>query len=284
MGDLVDFPDGLHRLGMPGFFSLKEAPQQKSLAEQTKTVSAWGEFSRLCKIYPGQLIVVTGIPGHGKSTFVFNWLCKLAREHGTVTWAYVPENEGFLREKLRRIWQNDRTWDGFSDNQFFYQSAVPEFNPHDFKDIGWVLDRAAKAVREYDWPSVVVLIDPWNELDRARKRDESVTDYIGRALIHVKDFCRGMKATVIIVAHPSKAVNEHGGRVPGLYDIEGSAKWFDKMDNGLTVWRNVETGAAKVISGKVRYAPDAGVTNAAAFFHVEAETGIFTPMIGGGHE
>ena len=279
MGELIN----PHRLGLPGFFSLKEAPQQKSIADQCMAVSAWGEFSRICKIYPGQLIVVTGIPGHGKSTFVMNWLCKLAREHGTMTWAYVPENEGFLREKLRRIWQNDKTWDDFSANQFFYQSAYPEFNPQDFKDIGWVLDRAAKVIKEYDPPSIVVLIDPWNELDRARKRDESVTDYIGRALIHVKDFCRGMKATVIIIAHPSKAVNEHGGRTPGMYDIEGSAKWFDKMDNGLTVSRDLDTGTTKILSGKARYSPDTGQPGA-ALFHVDPNTGVFTPQLGAGYE
>ena len=272
-----------HRLGIPGFFSLKEGPQQGSLADQCQSVSAWGEFSRICKIYSGQLIVVTGTPGHGKSTFVMNWLCKMAREHGTMTWAYVPENERFLREKLRRIWQNEKTWDHFSENQFFYQSSYPEFNPDDFKDIGWVIDRAAKAIREYDPPSVVVLIDPWNELDRARRRDESVTDYIGRALIHVKDFCRGMKATVIIVAHPRSPPNDNSSRVPGLYDVEGSAKWFDKMDNGLTVSRNYETGITKVISGKSRYSPDTGRIGA-AFFHVDEESGVFTPQLGAGYE
>lgn len=278
MGDLVQL-EGIHRLGLPGFFSLKEGPQAKSIADQCLGISAWGEFSRLCKVYPGQLIVVTGVPGHGKSTFILNMLAKMAREHGTVTWAYVPENEGFLREKLRRIWQNEKTWDHFSGEQFFYQSAVPEFNPNDFKSMDWVLNRAAKAIQEYDWPSCVVLIDPWNELDRARQRDESVTDYIGRSLILVKDFCRGMRATVIIVAHPTKAVSDKETRPPGLYDVEGSANWFNKMDNGLVVWRDMETNTAKVSSLKVRYSPDAGEIGA-AFFHVDKDTGVFTPQIG----
>lgn len=285
MADLGIVLEGINgeQCNSPGMFWLRDLPQQPPVRDRVKGVSAWGEFSRICKIYTEQLIVVTGVPGHGKSTFVFNWLCKMAREHGTVTWAYVPENEGDIHDKLRTIWQNERTWDRFWSQHFMIQSAVPDYNPNDFKDINWVLNRAAKAIHQYDWRSVVVLIDPWNELDRARQRDESVTDYIGRALIHVKDFCRGMKATVIIVAHPSKAVNDREVREPGLYDIEGSAKWFDKMDNGLVVWRDMETGTTKVTSKKTRYSPAAGQIGA-AFFHVDPQTGIFTPQLGAGYE
>lgn len=281
MGDLVDFPDGLHRSGLPGFFSLAELPQRQPIAQICKGISAWGEFSRIFKFYPGQFVVVTGVTNHGKSTFILNALCKMAREHGTRTFAYVPENEGHLRDKLSRIWQNDKTFERFAGEYFFVQSSVPAFNPKDAKSLWWVLKRAEVAIN--DCGCSIVLIDPWNELDRARPRDQSVTDYIGECLMMVKDFCRTMDATVIMVGHPTKAVNEGGGRVPGLYDIEGSANWANKCDNGLVVWRDMETGATRVISNKVREAPDAGVIGA-AFFHVDPQTGIFTPQVGVGYE
>jgi twinkle protein len=193
----------------------------------------------------------------------------------------VPENEGHLREKLAKIWQNDKSFDKFASEYFFIQSAVPEFNPKDAKSLWWVLKRAEVAVN--DFGCNIVLIDPWNELDRARGRDESVTDYIGNSLMMVKDFCRSLDATVIIVAHPTKAINENGGRVPGLYDVEGSANWANKCDNGLVVWRDMENGGTKVISNKVREAPDAGIIGA-ALFHVDPLTGIFTPQLGAGYE
>ena len=83
----------------------------------------------------------------------------------------------------------------------------------------------------------IVLIDPWNELDRARKRDELMTDYIGRCLMLIKDFCRTMNAIVVVVAHPTKGIVNTGGKVVSLADIEGSMNWYNKCDNGLIVVR-----------------------------------------------
>jgi hypothetical protein len=93
------------------------------------------------------------------------------------------------------------------------------------------------------------VVDPWNELDRARKR-EMMTDYIGRCLMLIKDFCRTMNAIVVVVAHPTNAIAGNGGKVTSLADIEGSMNWFNKCDNGLIVVR--ENNAAKMISAKVR--------------------------------
>jgi hypothetical protein len=83
----------------------------------------------------------------------------------------------------------------------------------------------------------IVLIDPWNELDRARKRDEMMTDYIGRCLMLIKDFCRSVSAIVVVVAHPTKAIVNTGNKVVSLADIEGSMNWYNKCDNGLIVVR-----------------------------------------------
>ena len=79
-----------------------------------------------------------------------------------------------------------------------------------------------------------------------------MTDYIGESLMLVKQFCRTMNVVVIIVAHPTKAINQTGGRITSLADIEGSMNWFNKCDNGLIVVRDSGHNAAKVISAKVR--------------------------------
>jgi hypothetical protein len=53
----------------------------------------------------------------------------------------------------------------------------------------------------------LVLIDPWNELERAKLKDENLTDYIGRCLMRVKMFARETGCTMFMVAHPTKAAN-----------------------------------------------------------------------------
>ena len=82
------------------------------------------------------------------------------------------------------------------------------------------------------------MIDPWNEVEHARRRDESVTDYIGRGIRALKRFARLYDVVVIVIAHPTKDVGRDGkARPPTLYDIEGSAHWFNKCDHGIVVDR-----------------------------------------------
>lgn len=261
------------RYGQEGYFSLADLPQRGSIEKQAFGVG-WWELDQIFKFYLGQFVVVTGIAGHGKSTFLLNCLVKLAKERGVNSFLFVPENEGYLREKLRKLWTwDDASFEHFAESQCFVQSAKLGDAP---RTMAWVLDQAATAV-ERD-KAEIVLIDPWNELDRAKPKDMLLSDYIGRCLMDVKDFCRTMNATVIVVAHPTKAVNENGGRIAGLGDVEGSMNWFNKCDNGLIVVRDPEKNTARVISAKVREI-GAGKIGACHFF-VDPQTGIFTPMHG----
>ena len=92
----------------------------------------------------------------------------------------------------------------------------------------------------------------------------------------VKQFCRAMKAVVVIVVHPTKAINQNGGKISGLADIEGSMNWFNKCDNGLIVVRKDST--AKVISAKVRETGAGKVGT--CHFYVDPATGLYTPQVG----
>lgn len=276
MAEVVEFPTA-HRHGQPGYFSLADLPQRGSVAKQAFG-SGWWELDQIFKFYLGQFVVVTGIAGHGKSTFLLNVLLKIAREKGVRSFLYVPENEAYLRDKLLKIWgEYDPAFQHFADSQCFVQSAVPHQIDEPAHTIEWVLERAAAAV---DRDNVeIVVIDPWNELDRAKPPNMLLTDYIGQCLMLIKQFCRSLNVVVIVVAHPTKAVNEHGGRLVGLADIEGSMNWFNKCDNGLIVVRDAEKNTARVISAKVREigAGKLGVCH----FLVDPETGIYTPQQGG---
>lgn len=271
MAEIVDFPNVPPR----GLYPLAVLPQRGSI-EKVAIGTGWWELDQIFKFYPGQLTVVTGIAGHGKSTFVLNCLLKLAREQGVGSFLYAPENEAYLREKLRALWPgDDDTFDYFSQTKCFVQTAIRD-DEQPYHTMDWVLGRAADAV-EYAQVELV-LIDPWNELDRAKPKDMLLSDYIGQCLMQVKDFCRTMNVSVVIVAHPTKAVNENGGRIAGLADIEGSMNWFNKCDNGLIVVRDPEKNTARVISAKVREI-GAGKIGVCHFF-VDPKTGQFEPMKG----
>ena len=88
------------------------------------------------------------------------------------------------------------------------------------------------------------------ELERARLKDENLTDYIGHCLMRVKMFARQTGCTMFMVAHPTKAAN---GRDPTLSDIEGSMHWFNKCDHGVVITRVPDTQVTEVYVAKVRF-------------------------------
>jgi twinkle protein len=54
------------------------------------------------------------------------------------------------------------------------------------------------------------------------------------------------------VAHPTKP-QDGNKKIPGLYDISGSANWANKADYGLTYHRpKFDDNLAKIIVNKVR--------------------------------
>ena len=72
-------------------------------------------------------------------------------------------------------------------------------------------------------------------LDHSAQRDHS---YIGRALSEITQFCQQTNTHLFLVAHPRKIESDNGSyKKPTLYDISGSADFFNKAYNGLIVFR-----------------------------------------------
>lgn len=281
MADILPFADangGGDEPPVPDFYPLAELPQRASIAHQAFGCG-WPDLDALIKFYPGQFIVTTGISHSGKSTLWLNVIARLAMGRRLKSFLYVPENEAHLREKMKLLWPGaDHQFEHFCASQCFVQSAVPHDIREPGHDILWVLDRAAAAVQRAGVE--LVFIDPWNELEYARGRNELMTDYIGRSLMTVKQFCRSMNAIVIIAAHPTKAVFGEKGtvRTPGLADIEHSMHWFNKCDNGLIVTRDSGKNSATVISAKVREIGGGKIGQCS--FSVDPATGRFKPFEG----
>jgi predicted ATP-dependent serine protease len=59
----------------------------------------WRELYELYRLTSPALVVTTGKAGHGKSTFLFNVILNLCRQHHSKVFMYVPENEQHLRKK-----------------------------------------------------------------------------------------------------------------------------------------------------------------------------------------
>lgn len=86
----------------------------------------------------------------------------------------------------------------------------------------------------------VIILDPWNEIEHKRNRDETVTEYVGRAIRRIKAFAKRYNVAFWIVAHPTKP-QKGVNQIPSLYDVSDSANWSNKADYGLVYHRADKT-------------------------------------------
>lgn len=236
-----------------GLYRLSDYPSAQELSVFS---TGWWTMDMHLRVFPGEFMVVTGIPSHGKSTWTLNLLTNLAARHGWRSAVFSPEmpTVPHLRDKLRRIKGGDQiASDSFIDEYFRFIDADPTGRDDTDFDLDWIIDKATDAVLRDGIR--VLLIDPWNEVEHARAGGESMTDYIGRSIRALKRFARLYEVAVIVIAHPTKEVGRDGkARPPTLYDIEGSAHWFNKCDHGIVIDRpSALTNEAVVRVAKVRF-------------------------------
>jgi len=211
--------------------------------------TGWENVNAHYTIQPGQLTVVTGIPGHGKSEWLDALMLNLATLHGWRVAVCSPENSPVelhcekLVEKIVglpfRVGPSARMSPGSLDEALTWLDEHWTFiMPEDALTIQGVLDRAQILVRRLGIRALV--IDPFNEFDHTRQRGETETEYIGMTLSAIKRWARKWQVHVWLVAHPQKLSRREDGTypIPTPWDINGSANFRNKADNCLTVWRN----------------------------------------------
>ena len=101
----------------------------------------------------------------------------------------------------------------------------------------------------------VLVIDPYNKIEHTKNRGESETEYISRFLDKLSTFAKTYSVLVVLVAHPTKMKKELTGKyeVPSLYDISGSANFYNKCDYGLSIYRNFDENTTDVYVLKVKF-------------------------------
>lgn len=207
----------------------------------------------------GDLAVITGIPGHGKTTFVNEVAGRLALKGWGVCFASFEQRpQTDHRRALRTLYSGRRV---IHQHEIEIQSADRWIDQHfsfivpdedEDASLDWVLEAAAASIIQHG--ARLVVIDPWNEMDHVRPADTTLTEYTGLAIKRLKKFAKKFWVHVIVVAHPAKMLRSKDGKipVPSLYDISDSAHWHNKPDVGLIVHR-MDDITTMIRAEKVRY-------------------------------
>jgi twinkle protein len=242
-----DGPDRLRELVMDGalswpidgLYQLAELPESSPLTLWKPGFPEWGEKVMLA---PGTLSVLTGLPGHGKTTVFAQIWFHVAQSYGLVAAVAAFENrtKPHYRRMLRQAWAGkpEREMSGQERSEAdrcindHYRWIV---HPEEAPSLDWILDMAEAAVIRHG--ARIVQIDPWNRLESQRTSQENETDYIRRCLKAAHVFAKQMNCHVQIVAHPGKRDGRNRDRLPDLEDISGSMHWFNMPDQGFVVHR-----------------------------------------------
>jgi twinkle protein len=209
----------------------------------------------------GRIAVVTGIPGHGKSEFIDFLISKLNIIHNWKVAYYSPENfpvqlhyakiaskisgKSFGSQFINRV-EFDILFQYIEKNYFF-------ICPEEDNTIENILMKAKYLVRKHGIK--IVVIDPYNKLEHLRKSGETETEYISRLLDKLSIFSKQNNCLVILIAHPTKMKKDATGKyeVPNLYDINGSANFYNKCDYGISIYRDFQKEEVNVYFIKIKF-------------------------------
>lgn len=219
------------------------------------------EFDMFLKFQPGYLTVITGIPGHGKSEFLDFLMCRLNISHDWKFALYSPENHPLhlhfskLAEKII-----GKPWEGINRMSPLDLTTTIEYlkdvfyfvNPADNFTLDNILTAVKSLVRKKGVKAFV--IDAWNKLEHNYSTNE--TKYISEQLDKIVTFCEKNSVHCFLVAHPTKVQKDKATQkfeIPNLYSISGSANFYNKAANGITVYRDYENFTTEVYIQKVKF-------------------------------
>jgi len=195
----------------------------------------------------GRLLTITGVPSSGKSEFLDYIICRLNLIHSWKVAYFTPENWP-LKYHYRKLHSklSGKKFDKKTDTTNFY-NIYEHINSNYYYimdennfTVENVISRAKMLVKQFGVK--ILVIDPYNKLEHQYDNKLSETQYISKFLDKLTNFAKFNNVLVCLVAHPRKM---EAGRVPSLYDINGSANFYNKTDYGITIdrQRSKETGA-----------------------------------------
>lgn len=254
----------------------------------------------------GELNIVTGYSGHGKSEFLDALLVNIVKSEDWRIGIFSPENhplqmhgqkiiEKYIGKpfgkgfRVRMSEDEMLKGENWLNHHFFFIKSDNE-KATTAEDL---LVTARELVRHLGIKAIV--FDPWNAFEDGQPPNLTDTRYISSVLSSMLKFCQQTGCHVFLVAHPKKPNKEKDtGKypVPNPYDISGSATWKSKADNCITVYRDTtpelmesddpEKYAVQILIQKARNKHIAKLGSAVLYYKYSTGEYFSQPLAGNG--
>lgn len=220
--------------------SLAEAAELQAQDVSVKIESSYRELDDCMDggFREGDVTVLTGIPGSGKTT--------MAR---MLTMGFAEKGIGslwFSHEMTMR-----ELWDSFekmgADKSLI--SFVPSILERDFDEMIKVMD---KAIKEKDIKAI--FIDTLGDIEKSRERGvvENYTTIVGQICKQLRDFAVSRKVMIFEIAHCTKQTRSNTEETVNA-DIADSKEIAAKATNIWHIWRDKESDTGGFVKiGKSR--------------------------------
>lgn len=236
-------PDGITTF----FDSFDEIYKYNFEKEEDYYETSWDKFNQLVRIRTGYLMIITGYPSRGKSTFVDNLLIDLSKKYGlkhliasfesVIAGHYNSLAEMYNQDTIDHLIQNEKLLDsntlGFIGEHFY------RFDINKRWTVDEICERTRLAVKKYGVKTLT--IDPYNRLNNNYTDRED--RYIGTILSQLSMLAKELDILVIFVAHPKKP---DGEKMPNMYSISGSGDWYNMADYGIIIHRERSEATGKL--------------------------------------
>lgn len=222
-------------------------------------------FDKLLRFVPGYITVITGIPNMGKSDWLDQIALMLSIEHNWKFAFYSPENKPtkihiskLARKLIGKNWFGNNKINElekdlvmrYLEGKFWFIKPERDFSLDSILDTIKML-KMQKGITAF-------CLDAWNRLEHKYGGSMNETKYINESLTKLDNFCEMHNLHCFLVAHPSKMEKDkRTGKymVPTLYNISGSAHFYNIVANGMCVYRDFDTNKTTVYVQKVKMQP-----------------------------
>ncbi|MDP3702948.1 MAG: AAA family ATPase [Candidatus Omnitrophota bacterium] len=247
----------------------------------------WRNLAEIYRVRPGQITLVVGQPSTGKSTFVSAILVNLVRQEQWPVTVFSPEQAppSQYATTLLEQWTGAPFDEGPNQRMSLEDldaglDALHEYvtllwPEHEQASLDFLLKLAEKEVFRRGIQGLV--IDPWSEVIPVMSAGQREDQYIAASLTKIRTFARTYRVHVWLIVHPRLMQKDENKEfpVPTAYDIAGGAKWRDKADNILSLWRKLKGPEAHILqihTQKIRFRQDGQIGRVAELYYHAASS------------